>query len=85
MDQRLGHGIGHSSQVSGVEVNYLRGLCGVTRLESKNNESVYERCGMGPCAHEVKGVFPEGTRLFFYITNRFSLYIKRVPVEGKPK
>ena len=26
----------------------------MTRWEGESNESVYERCGMGPCAHGVK-------------------------------
>ena len=37
-----------------MEMSYLRGACGVTRWEDESNESVYERCGMGPCAHGVK-------------------------------
>ena len=36
MDNRLGHGIGHSSQ------------------KCATNVSVYERCGIGPCANGVK-------------------------------
>ena len=28
--------------------------CGVTRWEGESNESVYERCDMGPCANGVK-------------------------------
>ena len=34
-----------------VKINYLRGAFGVTRWEDESNESVYERCGMGPCAN----------------------------------
>ena len=41
-------------RVRGVEMSYLRGACGVTRWECESNESVYERCGMRPCANEVK-------------------------------
>ncbi len=29
-----------------VEMSYLRGVCGVSRWDGLNNESVYERCGM---------------------------------------
>ena len=38
----------------GEEMSYLRGACGVTGWEGESNESVYERCGMGPCANRVK-------------------------------
>ena len=34
-----------------MERSYLRGACGLTRWE---DESVYEKCGTGPCAKEVK-------------------------------
>ena len=37
----------------GVEINHLRKGCGVTRWEGASNESVYERCGMEPCANGV--------------------------------
>ena len=37
------------SRVRGVEMNDLRGACGVTGWESKSNRSMYERCGMGTC------------------------------------
>ncbi len=29
-----------------VEMSYLRGACGVSRLDGLSNECVYERCGM---------------------------------------
>ena len=48
---RLGHGIEHSRNQEcfpGVEISYLRGACSVTGWEGESNESVYERCGMGP-------------------------------------
>ena len=44
----------HQLRVCGVEMSYVRGACGVTRWEGESNESVYERCGMGPCADGVK-------------------------------
>ena len=31
----------------------------MTRWEGESNESVYERCGMGPCANAVKCVVVE--------------------------
>ena len=40
--------------VLGVEMSYLRGACDVTRWECENNESMYERCEMRPCAKGVK-------------------------------
>ena len=42
------------SRVCDVEMSDLKGACGVTRWEGESNKSVYERCGMGPCAHGVK-------------------------------
>ena len=36
-----------------MEVSYLRGACGVTRWDGENNESIYERCGMGNQAKKV--------------------------------
>ena len=42
------------SRVRAVEMSYPRGACGVTRRECESNESVNERCGMGPCAKGVK-------------------------------
>ncbi len=41
------------SRVRAVEMNYLRGACGVTKRDGKSNESVYERCGMGSRANGV--------------------------------
>ncbi len=29
-----------------VEMSYLRGACGVTRLDGESNESMYERCAI---------------------------------------
>ena len=29
-------------------------MCHVTRGENESNVSVYERCGIGPCANKVK-------------------------------
>ncbi len=37
-----------------MEMSYLRGECGMTRLDGENNESIYERCGMGTQANGVK-------------------------------
>ena len=54
MDQRLRHGIGHSSQECVLWKSYLRGACDVTRWEGESNESVYERSGMEPCENGVK-------------------------------
>ncbi len=34
------------SRVHAVEMGYMRGSCGVSRLNGLSNESVYERCGM---------------------------------------
>ncbi len=36
-----------------MEISYLRGACGVTKWDGENNESVYERCGMGSRANGV--------------------------------
>ncbi len=33
-------------RVRAVDLNYLRGACGVSRLDGLGNESVYERCGI---------------------------------------
>ena len=54
MDQRLGYVIGHSSQEYVLWKLVLRGACDVTRWKGESNESVYGRCGMGPCAYGVK-------------------------------
>ncbi len=35
----------------GMEMNFLRGTCGVTRWDGESNESVHERCGMGSHAN----------------------------------
>ena len=37
-----------------MEMSCQRGACGVTRREGESNESVYERCDMGPCVNGVK-------------------------------
>ncbi len=37
-----------------VEMSYLRGACGVSRLDGLNNESVYGRCGMRGCGSGVE-------------------------------
>ncbi len=34
------------SRVRVVEMSYLRGACGVSRLDGLSNECVYKRCGM---------------------------------------
>ncbi len=34
------------SRVCAVEMNYLRGACGVSRWDGLSNRSVYERCGV---------------------------------------
>ncbi len=34
-----------------MEMSYLRGACGVTRLDGERNKSIYERCGMGSHAN----------------------------------
>ena len=39
-----------------MEISYLKGAGGVTRWESGSNQSVYERCGVGPCANRMKCV-----------------------------
>ena len=36
-----------------MEIDYLRGACGMTRWEGESNESVYERCGMASCVNGV--------------------------------
>ena len=43
------------SRVRAVEMSYLREACGMTRWESESIESMYERCGMSPCANGVGG------------------------------
>ena len=40
-------------RVYAVDINYLRGA----RWEGESNESVYERCGMEPCANGVRCYF----------------------------
>ncbi len=34
-------------------MSYLRGVCGMTRLDGESNESMYERFGMGSYANGV--------------------------------
>ena len=41
-------------RVCAVKISYLRGVCGVTKWEDGSNESMYERCGIGSCANEMK-------------------------------
>ena len=55
MHQRLGHGIGHINEewVHAVEINIMRGACGVTRWEGKSNWSFYERCDLGTYGNRV--------------------------------
>ena len=36
-----------------VEMNYLRGIFGVTRLKDESNSNVYERCSTRNCTNEV--------------------------------
>ncbi len=36
-----------------MEMSYLRGTCGVTRLDGESKERKYEICGMG---HQANGV-----------------------------
>ena len=38
----------------GVEMSDLRGACGIIRWECESNESVNEKCGVGPCTNKVK-------------------------------
>ena len=38
----------------------MRGACGVTRWEFESNESMNERCGMGPYAYGVRVVNRNG-------------------------
>lgn len=42
------------SRMHAVKMSYLRGGCGVTRRDGVSNENVYERCGIGTHANEVK-------------------------------
>lgn len=42
MDQRNGHGTGIATRVHAVEINCLKGVCGVTGWEREGNE----RCVM---------------------------------------
>ena len=37
-----------------MEMGYLRGACDMTRWEGESNESMYEKCGMGPCVDGVE-------------------------------
>ncbi len=41
-------------RVRAAEMSYLRRLCGVSRWDGLNNESVYERCGMRGHGSEVE-------------------------------
>ncbi len=43
----------HVLTVHAVEMSYLRGACGVTRLDRESDEGVYEKCGMGSQANGV--------------------------------
>ena len=54
MDQRLGHGIGHSSQECAMEICYLRGACGMMKRDGEGNENVYKGNGMRCCANALK-------------------------------
>ncbi len=38
------------SQVRTVEMSYMRGACGVSRLDGESNEDMYERFGMSEAA-----------------------------------
>ena len=42
------------SGVRAAEMSYLRGVRGVTKWKDEKNQSVYEKCGMRPCANGVK-------------------------------
>ena len=46
--------ISRSCQECVVEMGYLRGACDMTRWEGESNESMYEKCGMGPCVDGVE-------------------------------
>ena len=37
-----------------MKLSYLRRACGVPRWKDESNKSVYERCGMEPCANGEK-------------------------------
>ncbi len=54
MGQRRGHGVGRISRECILEMNYLRGACGVTKWNGVSNENVYERCGMERCGSGVR-------------------------------
>lgn len=41
------------SRVSGVYMNHLRGVCGVTTWNSESNEGMYERPSMEMCENGV--------------------------------
>ncbi len=41
------------SRVRAVEMSYLRGVCGVKRLDGESNESMYDRCSIGTHANGV--------------------------------
>ena len=50
-----------------VKNSYLRGTCGVTRWEGESNESVYKKCGMGPCANGVVLCSGMGEKKYFEV------------------
>ncbi len=41
------------SRMHAVEMSYLRGACGVSRLDGMSNKSVYESCSMSGCGSGV--------------------------------
>ncbi len=43
----------HRSRLCVVEINYLRGACGMTRWDGDSNESVYVSCGVENYANGV--------------------------------
>ena len=37
-----------------MEIHDLKGASSITRWHGESNESMYEKCGMVPCANRVK-------------------------------
>ena len=67
------------SKVRSVEMSYLRKACCITRWEDENNESVYERCGMGPCANGMQCAVVEWVKID---TLRWFGHVERKKSEG---
>ncbi len=55
MQVRPGRGIKcQRSKIQTVKMSYLRGGCGVNRMDSESNENVYERFGISSMGEEMR-------------------------------